>query len=399
MLGHKRAYAYYRWIRESFAQNKPFDQFARELLIAEGPLEETGPANFYKVMKRPGDTASTLTQVLLGVRIACAECHHHPYDRWSQTDYFGMQGFFAPITLKPSARGESVLAQGDPVTKHPRTGDVVQPYALSTKMPEQAPSGDRRLVLAEWMTSPQNPWFARNLANRVWAQMLGRGIIDPIDDVRDTNPPSNPELLDALAKQLVETKYDVKKLIRTIAASRTYQLSSKPNATNEKDVTNFSRALFRRLDAEVVLDMVSQATGVPEKFSGAAPGTRAIQLWDSKINHYFLKLYGRPQRLTACECERIHEPSVAQVLHLLNAPEINAKMSHERGNIARWVRTKKSDADLVEEIYLTYYSRLPDEAERRTALQHLQKNASQRRQAAEDLAWTLMNTLEFVFNH
>lgn len=398
-LGHKKAYAFYRWIRESIARNKPFAQFARELLTAEGPLEDTGPANFYKVVTKPGETASTISQVLLGVRIACAECHHHPFDRWSQTDYFGMQAFFTPVSLRPSARGESVQAVGDPVTKHPRTGETVLPYALATKMPEKSPSGDRRLVLAEWMTAPQNPFFARNLANRMWAHFNGRGLVEPIDDVRDTNPPSNPELLDALSKHVVDTKFDVKQLMRTIAKSRTYQLSSKPNATNEKDEMNYSRSLFRRIDAEVMLDMVSQSVGVPEKFGGAAPGTRAIQLWDSKVTHYFLKLYGRPQRITACECERVVEPSVAQVLHLLNAPEIHAKLTHERGNVAKWVREKKSDADLIDEIYLTYYSRLPSEAERRASLEHLQRNPVQRRQAAEDLAWTLMNTLEFVFKH
>jgi hypothetical protein len=407
ILGPKRAYAYYRWIRDSVAQNKPFDQFARELLTAEGPLEETGPANFYKVTQKPGEIASTFSQVLLGVRIACAECHHHPYDRWSQTDYFGMTAFFTPLSLKPSARGESVQVLGAPVTKHPRTGATIQPYALATKMPEEAPTGDRRVVLAEWLTSPDNPYFARNLANRVWAHFLGRGLVEPIDDVRDTNPPSNPELLDALAKVLTtppadaggSRAFDVKHLIRTIVRSRTYRASSKPNATNEKDELNYSRALFRRIDAEVMLDMVSQTTGVAEKFSGTPPGTRALQLWDSKVNHYFLKLYGRPQRATACECERNHEPSVSQVLHLLNAPEIHAKLTHERGNVAKWVRTHKSDADLIEEIYLTYYSRLPDEGEQRTALQHMQRGAGDRRQAAEDLAWTLMNTLEFVFKH
>ena len=397
VLGHKRAYAFYRWIRESLATNKPFDQFTRELLTAEGPLEETGPANFYKVTKKPGETASTLSQVLLGVRIACAECHHHPFDRWSQTDYFGMTAFFAPVTVKTSPRGESVLSMGDPVTRHPRSGETIQPYALATTMPDKAPLGDRRIVLAEWMTSPQNPWFARNLANRVWAHMMGRGLVEPIDDVRDTNPPSNPELLDALAKNVGDTKFDMKKLIRTIAKSRTYQLSSKPNATNEKDEMNYSRSLFRRVEAEVMLDMVSQTLGVPEKFGGTPTGTRAIQLWDSKVTHYFLKLYGRPLRLTACECERITEPSVSQVLHLLNAPEIQAKLSHERGNIAKWVREKKSDADLADELYLTFYSRLPDDAERKASVQHLARDPMQRRQAAEDLAWTLMNTLEFVF--
>ncbi len=418
ILGPKRAYAYYRWIHDSIAQNKPFDQFARELLTAEGPLEETGPANFYKVVQKPGEIASSLSQVLLGVRIGCAECHHHPYDRWSETDYFGMTAFFTPLSLKPSSRGESVQVLGAPVTKHPRTGATIQPHALGTKMPEQPPNGDgphepaaqardRRVVLAEWMTSPDNPYFARNLANRVWAHFLGRGLVEPIDDVRDTNPPSNPELLDALAKILTtppadaggSRAFDVKRLIRTITHSRTYQASSKPNATNDKDELNYSRALFRRIDAEVLLDMVSQTTGVAEKFNGTPPGTRALQLWDSKVNHYFLKLYGRPQRATACECERNHEPSVSQVLHLLNAPEIHAKLTHERGNVAKWVRAHKSNADLIEEIYLTYYSRLPDEAERRTALQHMQRGAGDRREAAEDLAWTLMNTLEFVFKH
>jgi len=409
ILGHKRAYAYYRWIRDSLVSNKPFDQFARELLTAEGPLEETGPANFYKVVTKPGETASALSQVLLGVRIACAECHHHPWDRWSQTDYYGMQGFFTPLTLKPSPRGESILSLGDPVTKHPRTGEMIEPHVLGSgewkvksdiKMTDLSrPYADRRLALADWVASPKNPWFARNLANRTWAHFLGRGLVEPVDDVRDTNPPSNPELLDALAKHVIESKFDVKQLIRSITASRTYQLSSKPNATNEKDTANYSRSWFRRLDAEVLLDMVSQATGVPEKFGAAPPGTRAIQLWDSKVPHYFLKLYGRPQRITACECERNHEPSVAQVLHLLNSPEIHEKLVHERGNIAKWVRAQKSDAELIDAIYLTCYSRLPDDMERRAASQYLQGHAGQRRQAAEDLAWTLMNTLEFVFNH
>ncbi len=408
-LGHRKAYAFYRWIRESLAANKPIDQFARELLTAEGPLEEIGPANFYKVANKPGDAASSISQVLLGIRIACAECHHHPFDRWSQTDYFGMTAFFTQLGVRPSSRGESVQAVGDPVTKHPRTGEIVPASPLPHPLAGRASDGlkdpslarpantDRRIALAEWMASPQNPWFARNLANRTWAHFLGRGLVEPIDDVRDTNPPSNPELLDALTKHVVATKFDVKQLIRAITKSRTYQLSAKPNATNEKDEMNYSRSLFRRIDAEVMLDMVSQTLGVPEKFGGAPPGTRAIQLWDSKVTHYFLKLYGRPQRITACECERVIEPSVSQVLHLLNSPELHAKLTHERGNIARWLREKKSDAELVEEIYLTFYSRLPYEGERRSSLEFLQRNAGQRRQAAEDLAWTLMNTLEFVF--
>jgi hypothetical protein len=398
-LGHKRAYAYYRWIRDSFAQNKPFDQFAREIVTAEGAPEENGPANFYKVVTKPGERASTLSQVFLGVRIACAECHHHPYDRWSQADYYGMQAFFAPLTFRPTPRGEMLLAAGDPPTKHPRTGETVNAYALGTAMPASSPAGDRRLVLADWLTGPDNAWFARNLANRVWAHFLGRGLIDPVDDVRDTNPPSNPELLDALAKHVVDGKFDLKKLIRTVAASRVYQLSPRPNATNARDEMNFSRALFRPAGAEVLLDMVSQATGVPERFTGAPPGTRAVQLWDSKVNHYFLKLFGRPARVSACECERNHEPGISQVLHLMNAPEIQTKLSHQQGTVARLVRSQKDDGALAEELYLTFFCRLPSAAERATAAKYLARDPARRQEAAEDLAWTMLNSLEFVFQH
>jgi hypothetical protein len=398
VLGHKRAYGLYRWIRDSLAANKPYDRFVCELLTAEGPLDESAPAAFSQGAPRPGEAASSLAQIFLGVRIACAECHHHPFDRWSQTDYYGMQAFFAQLAVKAGPRGEFLLAGGDPVTKHPRTGAVVPPHALGVSPPAKAPAGDRRLVLAVWLTAPDNPWFARNLANRTWAHFFSKGIIDPVDDVRDTNPPTNPELLDALAKHVVDSKFDVKQLIRTITASRTYQLSSKPNVTNEKDASNFSRAYFRRIDAEVLLDMVSQTTGVAERFNGAPPGTRAIQLWDSKINHYFLKLFGRPQRVTACECERVHEPSVSQVLHLLNSPDLQDKLSHAHGTVARLVQTKTQDAELVNELYLTFYSRLPTDAERQASLEHLRGHAGQRRQAAEDLAWTMMNTVEFVFN-
>jgi hypothetical protein len=399
VLGHKRAYAYYQWIRASLVANKPYDEFVREIVTAEGPLQEVGPANFYKVVSKPGEAASTLSQVFLGVRIACAECHHHPFDRWSQTDYYGMQAFFAPVGIRNSARGEAVLAAGDPPTQHPRTGQQIFAYALGTLMPDASPMGDRRLVLAKWMTAPDNPWLARNLANRTWAHFLGRGLIEPVDDVRATNPPTNPELLDALARQVVDSKYDFRQLIRTITASRVYQLSSRPNRTNERYEQNYSRALFKRLDAEVLLDMVCQTTGVGEKFPGLPAGSRAIQLWDSKVPHYFLKLFGRPSRVSACECERNSEPSVSQVLHILNAPEIHAKLSHEGGAIARLAKEKADDGWLVDDLYLTFYSRFPTEKERGAAVEYLRKDPAQRREAAEDLAWSMMNSLEFIFNH
>jgi hypothetical protein len=398
-LGHKNAYGFYRWLRDGIAQNKPLDALAREVVTADGPLQENAPAAFYKVAGKPGEAASTFAQVFLGIRIACAECHHHPFDRWSQTDYYGMQSFFTPLSVRPSPRGEAVVAAGEPVSRHPRTGEAVFAHALGTAMPAANPKGDRRQVLAAWLTAADNRWFARNLANRAWAHFLGRGLVEPVDDVRATNPPTNPELLDALAKHLADAKFDFRQLVRAITASYVYQLSSRPNATNIKDEQNYSRALFRRVDAEVLLDMVSQTTGVPERFSGAPPGTRAIALWDSKVAHYFLKLFGRPVRASACDCERVHEPSVAQVLHLLNAPGIHAKLNHEAGAMARLARSQADDRALVSELYLTFYSRPPSESEERTALAYLKESADRRREAVEDLAWTLLNSLEFVFNH
>jgi hypothetical protein len=397
-LGAKGAYAYYRWIRGRVAAHRPYDEFVRELLTAEGPLAESGPAHFYKAVAKPGAEASALSQVFLGVRIACAECHHHPYDRWGQDDYFGMQALFTGVGLRPAVGGEALVAEASPPAKNPRTGLDVPAHPLGEPTPA-APPGDRRSLLADWITRPDNPWFARNLVNRAWAHFLGRGLVEPVDDVRATNPPSNPELLDALAKHLADNKFDPRSLVRVITASRVYQLSSRPNATNERDEQNYSRALFKRPPAEVLLDMVCQTTGVPERFGGAPPGTRAVQLWDSKVHHYFLKTFGRPERVTACECERVHEPSVAQVLHLLNAPEIQAKLSHDGGAVAKLARREPADGPLVEELYLTFYSRMPTDDEKSRGVAYLQQQKANRRQAAEDLAWSLMNSLEFVFNH
>ncbi len=399
-LGHAGAHAYYRWMRGSFASNKPFDRFARELLTAEGLLRDQPAGYVFKAVKQPGEQAATISQVLLGVRIECAKCHHHPFDRWSQTDYFGMEAFFTQLSFKPTPQGEMLLVRDSGPTKHSRTGDVVFAHALGEPMPAQSPDGDRRKLLAEWMTSPKNPFFARNVVNRLWAHFLGRGIVGPVDDVRLTNPPTNPELLDALAARFIESGFDVHQVIRTITASRAYQRSAHPNPTNERDEQNYSRALLKRLDAEVLFDAVCQATGTPEKFAGVPEGARAIQLWDSQVNHYFLKLFGRPLRATACECERATEPSVSQVLHVLNSPELQSKLSHESGTVARLVRRYPSDnSALIDELYLTVISRLPTADEKAVATKYLQDHESTRRQAAEDLAWSLLNSLEFVFNH
>jgi hypothetical protein len=396
-LGHKGAYSYYRWIRDSLAANKPLDQFAREVITAEGPLADSPAGHFYKVVQKPGEMASTLSQVFLGVRISCAECHHHPFDRWSQTDYYGMVDFFTPLARKPSRRGEMVLAASTAETRLPRTGETVRAHVLGVSPPESVSPGDRRAALAAWLTLPKNPWFARNLANRVWAHYLGRGLVEPVDDVRATNPPSNPELLDALAEDLVEHHFDLRELIRAITRSQVYQLSSRPNETNERDEQNYSRALLKPLDAEVLLDAVCQTTGVGEKFPGTPGGHRAVQLWDSGVSHYFLKLFGRPMRQTPCQCERNAEASVAQVLHFLNSPRIEEKLSHESGRIKR-LAEQPDNGVLAEELYLTFFSRFPTKEERRVAAEHLAMG-DDRRQAAEDLAWTMLNSLEFIFNH
>lgn len=399
VLGRKHAYAYYHWIHQSLVDNKPLDQFAREILTADGPVDEVGPANFYRVAGDPGEAASTLSQAFLGVRIACARCHHHPFDRWSTADYFGMQAFFAPVGIRPADAGEAILATGLCEARNPRDGAVFPAHALGTPAPAHPPRADARVALAAWMTSANNPWFARNFANRVWAHFLGRGLVEPVDDFRETNPPTNPALLDALAHDLVETDFDLRALIRTITASRVYQLSSHPNQTNARDELNYSRALLKRIDAEVLFDMISQTTGVAERFPGLPAGYRAIQLWDSKVPHYFLKLFGRPARVSACECERNVEPSVAQVLHLLNGPEIHDKLTDEGGTVARLIRRTAGDHAVVEELYLTFYSRLPTAREMEVACHYLAQHHGQRRQAAEDLAWSMLNSLEFVFNH
>jgi Protein of unknown function (DUF1549)/Protein of unknown function (DUF1553) len=396
-LGAPSAYAYYRWIREAVAANRPFDKFARELIAAEGPLAEVPEAGFYKVVPKPGDAANTLSQVFLGIRIACAECHHHPFDRWSQTDYYGMAAFFTPVGVRKVGMAEVVSSLGESTAKHLRTGETVSATPLGGKAVATTKS-DQREMLAAWMTAPENPFFARNLANRLWAHFLGRGIVEPVDDVRSTNPPTNPELLDALAKKFVESKFDVKAMIRLICASRVYQTSSTPNETNARDDQNYSRMIFKRPDAEVLMGMVTQTTGVPEKFDGAPLGTRAIQLWDSKVRHYFLKQFGRPVRASACECERNAEPNIAQVLHLLNSDFVQDRLRHDDGTVVRLCRTQPDDAKLTEDLWLTFLGRLPTTAEQKSIAEHMQK-AKSRREGFEDVAWALLNTKEFLFNH
>lgn len=397
-LGHKQAYAYYRWIRGNFAENVPLDHFARQVLVAEGPLQESPAGHFYKVVTKPNEMASTLSQVFLGLRIDCAQCHHHPFDRWSQTDYYGMQAYFTQVGFKKATHGEALHSFGNGQTIHPRTKLPVLAHVLGTAPPTTQPVGNRRELLANWLTAKSNPWFARNLANRIWAHLMGRGLVEPVDDFRLTNPPTNPALLDALAKQLVRHDFNMKELIREITESRTYQRSSHTLPGNTQDQQHYSRYPFKSLPAEVLFDAICDVTGTSEKFAGVPAGVRAVQLWDSEVQHGFLKLFGRPTRTSACECERVTEPSVAQVLHGLNSAELQSRLARADGRIARFVRETKDNAELGTLLYLTFLSRPPTTNERQAIVSYLE-TASNRQQAAEDISWSLMNSLEFLFNH
>lgn len=399
VLGHRQAYAYYRWIRDSFASNRPLDAFARAIITADGPLDESPQGGFYRAVTKPGDRAAALTQVFLGIRMDCAECHHHPFDRWSQQDYYGMTAFFTGVTSHESAAGDSLVMEPAMQTIHPRTGEPVPARPLGFAGDMAHDDGDPRAQLAEWLTADNNPWFARNLANRTWAHFFGRGLVEPVDDVRDTNPSTNSELLSELAAHLRSSNYDIKSLIRLLTASQAYQRTAQPNPTNESDTRNASRSLLRPLAAEVLLDAVSQTTGIPAQFDGAASGTRAIELWDSKLQHPFLRLFGRPERKTACDCERVGEPSVSQVLHIMNSPDIYARLDHQAGTVSDLVRRIPNDGELTEELYLTFLSRFPTESERQVVEEYFREPQTSRRSAAVDLAWSLMNSLEFSFNH
>jgi hypothetical protein len=403
-LGSKGAYTFYRWIRESLAENMPYDRFVREIVGASGSSAQNGPVNLYRALSKPDDAASSVSQVFLGVRLECAQCHHHPFEKWTQDDYFGMVGFFSQIKTKPDGPGSVVLTAGGPgEVKHPRTGKIVPPHPLGGDPVAFASEGDRRQLLAGWMASPANTFVPRMLVNRLWAHFLGRGLVDPVDDFRDSNPPSNPELLDALAKDFVAGGYDVKRLIRTLMTSQAYGLSSQSNPTNATDEQNYSRAYPKRLQAEVMLDAIASATGTPADLPGLPRGTRAVQVWDTEWNtqwqSYFLNVFGRPSRTHPCDCERSQEPSIVQVLHLMNAPEIQRQLSERRGRARVLAESDRTPKQIIEELFLAAYSRRPTAKEEASALQSFERAGPDRVRATEDVLWALINTMEFVFNH
>lgn len=393
------AVAMTNWIRRQFAENRPYDEFVREIVTATGNTAADSPAAFYKVLGTPEIMSRSISQVFLGVRIECAQCHHHPSEKWGQEDYFALAGFFTGIKRKALPSGiEAVVASGGTDLNHPRTGRPVPTHALGTPPVDLPQSSDRRIALADWMTRPDNPYLARSLTNRMWAHYFGRGLVEPIDDLRATNPATNEPLLDHLAQFFVDSRYDIKATTRLLLNSRTYQLGP-ATAENLFDEQNFSHAVPKAISAEVLLDAISQTTGIPEKFNGWPEGFRAIQVWDNRMPSYFLKLFGRPVRASVCECERSGEPSIAQALHLMNSPEILAKVRARRGTAFRLAGSSMSPTEIIDELYLSTLSRFPTSQEQAVMWELFRDADNDRRAATEDVLWTLLNTKSFVFNN
>ncbi|MCI0431664.1 MAG: DUF1549 and DUF1553 domain-containing protein, partial [Rhodospirillales bacterium] len=359
-----------------------------------------GPTSFYKVLDKPEEASRAFSQLFLGVRIQCAQCHHHPSDRWGQEDYFALAGFFTGVGKKASiGGGEIIYAKKAIEMKHPRTGKPVPAQALGAGPADFIGVSDRRVVLARWLMAPDNPFFARALVNRVWAHYFGRGLVEPLDDMRATNPAVIEPLLDELAKHFQGVKYDLKALTRTMLNSRLYQLAGRAKDSKAPDEQNFSFVSSKAMPAEVLLDAISQATGVAEKFNGFPDGYRAIQIWDNRMPSYFFRIFGRPVRASTCECERSNEPSIAQALHLMNSKEIAAKISAREGVARRLANSKKSPKEIIEELYLGTLSRFPSEKEESVMLRYFTEAGADRRAAVEDVLWGLLNTRSFVYNH
>jgi hypothetical protein len=404
-LGEKGAYEFREWIRESIAQNRPYDRMVREMLTARGSSYENPAANFFRVTRDPKPTMEKTTQVFLGVRMVCAQCHDHPFERWTQNQYYEMAAFFSAVGVRPGYEvGEEIVydQRQDFDMKHPKDGRVMNPKFI---LPASRPGGatvptdaQRRIAYAEWLTARDNPFFAKSTVNRVWSYFFGRGIIDPVDDIRASNPPSNPALLDALAKDFVAHEFDLRYLMRTIAASRAYQASIETNEWNEKDADNFSHAMPRRLSAEELMDALALATGVRPVFPEAPPDTRAEQLTDPHIGKDgFLDLFGRPSRDSSCECERRSDLSLPQALNLVNGKTISDAVADSAGRIAKAVLSGKPDRELIDELYLASLSRPPTSAELERGVKYLQTGAG-RAARAQDLMWALLNSKAFLYN-
>ena len=408
-------FAFHSWVRDNLLANTPYDVMVRELLAASGEIATNPAVAWFKRVKDPQQQVEDVAQLFLGVRMQCAQCHHHPFERWSQGDYFSLAAFFTRIGRKPSSNPEEEIIfhkRGIAQAENKKTKQQVKPAGLGGEPLEIAPDEDPRLRLADWMRDKTNPFFAKALVNRYWKHFFRRGLVDPEDDIRDTNPPTNPELLNALAEKFVQSGYDLKGLIRVITQSATYQLSSVPNAHNAIDQQNFSRYYPRRLPAEVLLDAIDTMSGMPTNFSDLPVGTRAISLPDNSYNRTtaLLKVFGRPEGLSVCECERVDSASLAQSLHLLNSADMKAKLSGADGRADRLSKSGGTDPEKIRSLYFAALSRPPSAEEIQYAEEHLKRPVldargepldllKAKRKLFEDLIWALINTKEFFYNH
>ncbi len=406
-VGKIGAVKYHQWVRGAMAANVPEDAFARTILTASGANYSNPPAGFYRRLRNPELRAEEVAQLFMGARVQCAKCHNHPGENWTQDDYYGVAAFFARVQYRDGPffvgiydKEETVLAKRDGTLTHPRTGLVVRPKFPGGAVAEIPPDADARAAFADWLTAPDNPYFARAAANRIWFHLLGRGLVDPVDDLRNTNPPSIPALLDALTADLVKSGFDRKHLIRTVMNSRVYQLSGRKNATNGDDVKCFSRYMPRRLGAEALLDAVCDATGVPESFKGFPAGTRAVQLPDGEFPYPFLRVFGRPSRASACECERDTDTTLHMALMLQGGNFLQDKLLAPNGRVAALAASKMTDREAVEEMFLRTLCRRPTATETEKILGFLTKGEQRtRQQRFEDVMHALLNHPEFLFQH
>lgn len=401
LIQAKGAYVFHRWIREQVESGVPLDQFVRTLLTSEGSSFKNPAANYFRISRDPESSVETTAQLFLGVRIQCAKCHNHPFERWTQDDYYGFAAFFSRVKQKKGELpDEEIVFNGkDGEVRQPRTGKVMPPKALGGDILADDPHAlSRRERLAAWLTSGDNPFFARSLANRIWFHLMGRGVVEPVDDFRDSNPPSNDALLDTLASEFVKSGFDLRALVRLILTSRTYQLSARPNALNADDTIYFSHAYTRLLPAEVLLDAISTVTGTTTAFNNLPSGARATQIPDGQMDNPFLKTFGRPARELACECERESDSNLSQALQLIGGSTVNGKLRDDQGRMAQLAASNKSAEEITRELYQIALSRDPDENEIAAAVKHLNE-VKDRRQAIEDLGWVLINTKEFLFRH
>jgi hypothetical protein len=399
LIQPKGAYVFHRWIRSRLERNTPMDQFVRELITADGSTYKNPAANYYRISRDPENAAETTAQLFLGVRIQCAKCHNHVFEKWTQDDYYGFAAFFSQVGRKKGslADDEVIYPAGSGDVRQPRTGQVMKPKALGGPVLDD-PKSNRRVRLANWLTGPTNPFFAKSLVNRIWYHLIGRGIVEPVDDFRDSNPASNDELLNGLTDQFVADGYDLKKLLKSILNSRTYQLSARTNEFNAEDVLYFSHAATKLLPAEVLLDAISTVTATTTPFDGLPKGARATQIPDGKMENPFLKTFGRPARELACECERESDSNLSQALQLIGGATVNGKLRDDQGRMARLAKSGKSPEAITTELYLVALCRPPNATELAAATKHL-KGAKDLRQGVEDLGWVLINSKEFLFRH